>query len=351
MFHEDSHPNPILVEVMRGGVKESFHRGVICVVNRKGDIIYSVGDVMQMCYPRSAMKFFQHLPLIESGAFDHFGFTLDELAVMCGSHNGEAKHVNTVRSILQKIGLDESYLHCGKQMPTLKEDMAALIREGQEPSAIHNNCSGKHAGFLAMAAYMKEDLKTYWKAEHPLQVWIKKAVAEMHEYPESEMVTALDGCSAPIFSIPVYHQAIAYKNLVNPMQFGDLRSRACRLIVTAVSKFPYMVAGKNRYCTDLMQQGGERVIGKTGAEGIFCLAFPEEGAAACIKIDDGKMLPQYNVAQQLVKQTGILNSEQLQPLESYIAAPLKNFNKYTTGDIRVHSDILSTPLHLNKSNN
>ena len=347
-MNNDLTANPILVEIYRENVLESFHRGVICVVNKNGDIIYSEGDVNQICYPRSAMKFFQHIPLIECGAFDHFNFTLEELAIMCGSHNGEEEHIRVVDSILSKIGLDRSYLHCGTQMPTLKKDVAELTLKGEKPQTIHNNCSGKHAGFLAMCVYMDADTKTYWKADHPLQKLIKKTVAEMHEYDEKKMVTALDGCSAPIFSIPIYNQAIAYKNLVNFNQYGDLRKRACRLIIEAVKKFPYMVAGSHRYCTDMMNICGSRIIGKTGAEGIYSLAFLNEGAAACIKIDDGKMLPQYNIAQKLIEKTNIFNSETLKPLAHYSESELKNFNHYTTGSIKTSEQILIDTINLLK---
>jgi len=339
--------NPILVEVYRNQVLESFHRGVICVVNKNGEVIYSEGNIHQLCYPRSAMKFFQHIPLIECGAFDYFEFTLEELAVMCGSHNGEKEHIRVVETILSKIGLDESYLHCGAQSPTLRKDSYELILKGEKPRQIHNNCSGKHSGFLAMAVYMKADLASYWKADHPLQMLIKKAVAEMHEYEADKMVTALDGCSAPIFSIPVYNQAIAYKNLVNYQQYRDLRRRACQLIIEAVKKHPMMVAGTNRYCTDMMEICGKRIIGKTGAEGIYSLSFIEEGAGACIKIDDGKMLPQYNVAQKLIEKTGIFSAETLSPLAHYAQENLTNFNKYITGEIKVSDTILSQPLNLN----
>jgi L-asparaginase II len=177
---------------------------------------------------------------------------------------------------------------------------------------------------------------------------IKKTVAEMHEYDESKMITALDGCSAPIFSIPVYNQALAYKNLVNFNQYGDLRKRACRLVIEAVKKYPMMVAGTQRYCTDMMNICGSRIIGKTGAEGIYCLSFIEEGAAACIKIDDGKMLPQYNIAQKIIEQTNIFDTETLKPLEHYIESELKNFNQYVTGKIKVSDSVLTEKIDLVK---
>ncbi len=147
--------NPIIVEVRRGDVLESFHRGVICVVDENGNVLYSEGNIGQVCFPRSALKFFQHIPLLLSGAFEYFGFTMEELAIMCGSHNGEPEHVSLVESIFKKIGLNPNLLQCGAQPPTLKKDVNRLVLEGKEPSALHNNCSGKHAGFLAWCIFNK----------------------------------------------------------------------------------------------------------------------------------------------------------------------------------------------------
>lgn len=336
--------NPILVEVFRGGELESFHRGVICVVNERGKVTYSEGDIQQICYPRSALKFFQVIPLIESGAADHFGFTLEEIALMCGSHNGEAEHVRVAESILKKIGLDKSYLRCGPQLPTLKKDIQSLYKADKNPEHIHNNCSGKHSGFLAMAKFMKADLEDYNNPQHPLQQAIMQVAEEMYEYPAEMMSIAVDGCSAPIFSIPVYNQALAYKNLASATRFGEQRAKACQTVIKAISSYPFMVAGSQRYCTDLMQHCGNRVVGKTGAEGIYCLSFLQEKAGVCIKIDDGKMLPQYNVAQKVIEASGIFNQETLSPLRHYLRDELKNYNKITTGEIKVSETILKAPL-------
>lgn len=336
--------NPILVEVYRGGELESFHRGVICVVNKDGDTIYSAGNTEQICYPRSALKFFQVLPLLESGAAEHFGFTLEEIALMCGSHNGEPEHVRVAESILKKAGLDKSHLRCGPQLPTLKKDIQELYRNGQSPEQIHNNCSGKHAGFLAMSRFLGADLESYNSPEHPLQQAIIEVVEEMYEYPFSKMKIGLDGCSAPIFSIPVVNQAIGYKNLANPAKFSAKRQKACAAVIEAITRYPFMVAGTQRYCTDMMALCGDRIIGKTGAEGVYCMAFLKEQIGVAIKIDDGKMLPQYNVAQKLIEATGIFTAEQLAPLHHYAEEELKNYNKLTTGVIKVADNVLTSSI-------
>lgn len=326
--------NPILVEIYRDQVLESFHRGAVCVVDREGKIIYSAGNIDQVCYPRSAMKLLQVLPLIAHGGMEHFGFTLEEIAVMCGSHNAEAEHLRVIRSILQKIGMSEDQLQCGPQYPTSKKDAEALIKKDEKPKAIHNNCSGKHAGMLAMCALMGWPADTYIDPQHPLQQMILGYCAELYEYPADHMITALDGCSAPVFSVPVYQQAIGYKNLVSTTHVDAKRQGACRTVIEAVSRYPFLVAGSKRYCTDMMQVCAPQVIGKTGAEGIFCMALPEQEIGVCIKIDDGKMLPQYNVAQAFIEATGLFSKAELSALHHYQESELKNFNKLVTGSIR-----------------
>lgn len=334
--------NPILVERYRGDVLESFHRGVICLVDQDGKIIFSVGNVEQVCYPRSALKLFQHFPLFESGAIEEFGFTMEELAIMLGSHNGEAEHLRVVQGILKKIGLGKEKLHCGPQYPTLNEDRNALIKADRQPEDIHNNCSGKHAGFLAFCVYAGYDVDTYLDAAHPLQKMIKSVTAEMHEYPEDKIQTGLDGCSAPIFSLPVYNQALAYKNLTYPVQFSEARQRACQIIIEAMTAYPFMVAGHKRYCTEMMEICGERIFGKTGADGVYSLGFIEEKMGCCIKIDDGLMGPQYTVAQELIEKTGIYSKEELASLHHYIEAPITNWNRMNTGIQKVNEKVFDT---------
>lgn len=327
--------NPILVEVYRAEVLESFHRGVISVVNEKGEILFHAGDVNQVCYPRSAMKLLQVIPLLINGGTERFGFTLEEIAIMCGSHNAEPEHIKVVSSILQKIGLDKEALHCGPQYPSSKRDANALIKANQKPHHIHNNCSGKHAGMLATCILMGWPIEDYIHPEHPLQQAILEICSRMYEYPVEKMVAALDGCSAPIFSVPVYNQALGFKNLVHTEQVAPDLQQACNTILNAISKHPFMVAGTGRYCTDMMNITAPHIIGKTGAEGIFCMAFTKQKLGVCIKIDDGKMLPQYNVAQALIEASGLFTAEQLAPLHRYATEEVTNFNKLVTGEIKV----------------
>lgn len=323
--------NPVLVEKYRADVLESFHRGVVCLVDSNKQIVYAAGNIHQVCYPRSAMKLFQVIPLIESNAMETFGFSIEELAIMCGSHNAEPEHVFAVESILQKIGLNKSFLRCGAQYPTSRKHSNELIKHSIKPEAIHNNCSGKHAAMLALCVLNQWDLETYWKPEHPLQQLILKVCAEMYDFPAKQMQTALDGCSAPIFSVPVFNQAIGYMQLTNPIAFASKRVEACMRIIDAISKHPFMLAGTGRYCTDMMQITAPAVVGKTGAEGVFCMAFTHQKMGACIKVDDGLMGPQYAIAQRLLEHFGQLNAETLKPIAHYAEDAIQNFNRFDTG--------------------
>lgn len=334
--------NPVLVEVYRAGVLESFHRGVICVVNAQGEIVFSQGDTNQVCYPRSAMKLLQVIQLLVNGGLEKFKFTLEEIAVMCGSHNAEAEHLRVVNSILQKVGLEKDALNCGPQYPSSKRDANVLIKADQKPHHIHNNCSGKHAGMLASCVLMGWPVENYIDAQHPLQQRILESCSLMYEYPKENMVIGLDGCSAPIFSVPVYNQALGYKNLVSNTHLPEAVQQACKTIVEAVSTHPFMVAGTGRYCTDMMNITAPKIIGKTGAEGIFSMAFTEQKLGVSIKIDDGKMLPQYNVAQSLIEATGLFSAQELAPLHRYAEAELTNFNKRPTGTIQTKKGLFAT---------
>ncbi len=335
--------NPILVEVNRGEVLESFHRGVICIVDQDNKILYSQGDTQQVCYPRSALKFFQQIPLLTSGAVEHFGFNEKEIALFCGSHNGEQEHVETVRGILAKIGLDESHLLCGPQMPTLKEDANALIKNDLPPLRIHNNCSGKHAGFLAYCVYKNWSTADYIDPKHALHQEILDVIADFHHYPKSQIQQGIDGCSAPIFAFPVYNQAVAYKNLVHPAQFDESVQKACNTMVDAIVKYPGMIAGKKRYCSDLMRLSEGKLIGKTGADGVYSIGIRDLNYGVCIKVDDGKMGPQYNIAQAVIEQLGILSEAANKELRSYVHQENKNFGGLVTGETNV-SDCVKVEL-------
>jgi len=331
--------NPILVHSNRGPIVESYHRGAICVVNENKEIVFSCGDVNQLCYPRSAMKFFQQIPLLVMGGIEKYDLTFEEIAILCGSHNGENKHVDVVRSILKKGGFTEEDLECGPQMPTHRIDQEFLIKNEIKPQRIHNNCSGKHAGFLLLCKLMNVEHKNYIDPNHPIQKEIAQTIAKYYEVDSSSLVCGIDGCSAPIYAFTLLQQAKAYANLVNPIKFNSKEQKACEILVSAVTQFPFMLAGSKRYCSELMEIIGNKVIGKTGADGVYCLALKNEKWGIALKIDDGKMGPQYNVAQALLEQSGILNNNESEKLSHYLVQENKNFGGLHFGNTCVNPEI------------
>ncbi|MCK9481527.1 MAG: asparaginase [Bacteroidia bacterium] len=331
--------NPILVQSIRGQIVESFHRGVVCVVNRNKEVVYSLGDIEQVCYPRSSMKFFQHIPFFARGGAEHFGLTLEEVAVICSSHNGENKHIETVRNILSKGGFTEDDLECGPQMPELFKDQESLIKSGVKPGKIHNNCSGKHTGFLLFCKLLGVDHKHYISPEHPIQKIIAETCSRFYETPLLTTAIGIDGCSAPIIAYSVYKQAVAYKNLIHPDGFSIEEQKACELLVKAVTSYPYMIAGSKRYCTELMEVAGDKVVGKTGADGVYCMSIFREGLGCCIKVDDGKMGIQYVIAQALLSDSGLISQEQADKLKRFVQYETKNFGGFVVGEVRANPEV------------
>ena len=290
----------------RGELLEILHRGALCVVNSQGDVLCAVGDVNRPSYLRSALKFVQVLPLIESGAADHFAIDDEEIAVMCASHNAEPRHVEVVQRILQKIDVTPDALRCGTHPPMSETAYADLLRAGGVPGVLHNNCSGKHAGFLALAKFLKAPLDNYLNPTHPVQAQVRKAVCELFGVTESNLHCGVDGCSAPNYAMSLRRQALGLARFCDHHHANPLRRAAMDCVIRAVTNHAFMVGGSGRFCTELMSAGEGRIIGKLGAAGAYVLGFPAFGIGAAIKIDDGTLGPQYNVAMELIRATGIL---------------------------------------------
>src|SRR5437016_6815883 len=202
--------NPVLVEVLRGALVESRHTGAVAVVDADGTRALTLGDVERPVYPRSAIKALQALPLLESGAADRFGFGPEELALACASHSGEPGHVATAERMLESAGLDPSALRCGAHWPIHQPSVQALARSGGKATAIHNNCSGKHAGFLCTACAIGADRGSYVEASHPVQREVKAVIENLAGATVSEDVCAIDGCSVPTWAVPLHSLARAF---------------------------------------------------------------------------------------------------------------------------------------------
>jgi L-asparaginase II len=331
-----------LVEVWRGPIVESRHRGHLTAVDGAGHTVAALGSPQTVTYLRSSGKPFQALPFIVSGAADHFGFTEQEIAIACGSHSGEPIHVDTVRSMLGKIGLDETALKCGVHEPFSAAVARELARNQQPPNVLQNNCSGKHAAMLALALHLGAPTASYDDWRHPVQQAIAKAVAEFSSITPEEIAIGVDGCGAPVFGVPVQAMALMYARLVSPPEnFAAVTRSACRRIVKAMIEFPEMVGGtKDRLDTELIKAGAGRLISKIGAEGVYTigvLAGDEwpKGLGLALKIEDGddqRARPPAVI--EALKQLNVLTSNDLVALASYAPTVIRNRRGERVGEAR-----------------
>jgi L-asparaginase II len=280
--------NPILVDVARGPLVESQHAGALAVCDARGGVVIALGDVGRGVFPRSAVKALQALPLIETGAADRYGLTDAEISLACASHLGEPAHVATARGMLEKAGRDEPCLECGAHWPGGEEAAHALAARGEKPSQLHNNCSGKHAGFICTACAEREEPSGYVRPVHKVQRRIRAALEEIAGVAMDERAMAVDGCSIPTYATPLSALARAFARFGSGETFDPTRAAAARRIRAAVAAEPFMVRGTGRFDTVAMGALGERVFVKTGAEGVYCGAVPERGLGVALKCADGR---------------------------------------------------------------
>jgi L-asparaginase II len=276
------------VRVWRAEEIESVHQVHAALAGADGALLARTGDPRRRAFLRSTAKPIQLLPLVEEGVADRFGFSPSELAVMAASHNAEPFHVEAVRSILAKAGLEPEWLKCSPHEPFHEPSAEALRRAGTQPTALHNNCSGKHAGMLAVSRALGWPLDTYCDPDHPLQRRILARLAELAGVPEAALGIGVDGCGAPTFALPVAAMATAFARLaLADAERGDDRARAIGVVIDAMTAHPEYVAGSGRLCTDLMARLGERIVVKTGAEGVYAAVLRGMGRGLALKVADG----------------------------------------------------------------
>lgn len=279
--------DPVLVEVTRGDVVESVHRGAVAVFDFDGRQIVEIGNTDQPVFPRSAVKTIQALPLIETGAADAMGFSDSELALACASHSGEREHVDLAHAMLRRSGLDEPTLECGSHWPSNHEATLALARENKMPTQLHNNCSGKHAGFLSVCSHCGFDHRGYVAAGHPFQEMVRQTMEEVTGAVHNEGNRAIDGCSIPTYAVPLKSLALGFARMGGGKGLPPMRAAAAKRLLNANMAHPFMVAGTGRADTEIMRAAPGRIFVKTGAEGVYCGVVGELGLAFALKCDDG----------------------------------------------------------------
>ncbi len=322
---------------------ESLHRGFIAAVDVEGVVIAGLGDVETRTWFRSAAKPFQAIPMLVSGAAEHFKFTDRELAIVAASHDGERFHLDAVNSILRKSGLREDELLCGAHEPFNQAAARELQFTGQPPRPLHNNCSGKHAGMLAFAKFIGEPTANYIDPQHKIQRQMRIALARFADVPVEEIAIAVDGCSAPVFGLDLKAMARSYAQLVGVAQ-TDIEpelATAAERVVLAMTNFPEMVGGSHqRLDTDLMRAAGGQILSKVGAEGVQllgvrpCALYPK-GLGIAIKIEDGDTRRARDpVVIETLRQLRLLDDDQLTQLARYRHSTVFNHRQLEVGEVR-----------------
>src|SRR5215207_4016563 len=286
-------PSAILASVIRGETVESVHRGHVIALDGKGEKILTLGLPDTVTFFRSACKPFQALPFITSGACDALGYSEEEIALACASHSGEARHVRVAKLMLERAGLMEGQLQCGTHLPFNEKESERMLRAGEHPNQLHNNCSGKHAAMLVLAKHIDADMATYTATDNPVQKEILAMISLLAEVPAAEIRIGIDGCAAPNFAMPLSAMAKSFLNLISPREIFPRNIReACARIVSAMTNFPELIGGVERLDTMLMQAAPGKIISKVGADGVWlCGVLPSEkyptGLGIALKVEDG----------------------------------------------------------------
>lgn len=317
----------VLANVIRGTTIESVHTGHIYIIDGEGREVASVGDPSTVTYFRSACKAFQLIPCITSGAADAYSFDEEEIALGAASHSGEPVHVAIAERMLAKAGFTESDLRCGSHLPFSSAATEQMQRAGEQPTQLHNNCSGKHAAMLAFAKHIGADVTTYDSPDNRIQKRILRCIADFTELTEEIIAIGIDGCCVPNFALPVAAMARSFINLISPTNFPEATQAACQRIVAAMMNHPELIGGSERLDTKIMQAAPGRLISKVGADGVWlCGVLPCEkwpsGLGIALKIADGDdYLSRPVAAVEMLRQLGVLSDDDLAEMSPM---PIKN---------------------------
>lgn len=320
-----------IVEVFRGSILESRHVVHVAVVDSGGTLRAAAGDPDMVTYFRSGAKPFQAVPLVRDGAMDRFGITLEELALCCGSHSGEPSHVETALSLLGKIGMDAESLFCGPQPPQHAQTRRDLAEAGLEPGRLHNNCSGKHVGMLALARSHGWETAGYSRPEHPVQRRMLSEVSRWAGIPYEAIALGNDGCGAVSFAMPLRQMAFAYASFARSARNGE---RDATYVVGAMTSYPEMVAGHGRLCTALMERSAGRLFAKVGAEGLYCVGVPGAELGIALKVEDGSIRAVGPAILAVMRQLDLISEDDLGALSSHAYPDLINSCGELVGQIR-----------------
>jgi L-asparaginase II len=326
--------NPILAEVVRGNWVENRHRGAFIIVDDQGQVIAAGGDVERPVFPRSAIKSMQALAIFDRHAVDKFHHRPEELALACASHHGEGEHVGNVAQFLERMGLSVADLECGAHMPTNIKAREALRAAGAEPSALHNNCSGKHSGMLSVALAMGVPTSGYVNREHEVQMAVRAAVEYVIGEPLREDRCGTDGCSIPTWAAPLRAWALGFARMSTGSGLDSGHAAGAQRLFDAATSHPHLVAGTGHLDTLVMAAFKGRLMQKGGAEGVQCGAIRDKGWGYALKCDDGSMAASHAMVAALLLKHADPNPAQREVLEQFVRQPTKNVRGTVVGQLQ-----------------
>jgi len=323
--------NPVLVNQWRGNAIENRHRGAAAVVDTSGRLFSSLGDVQRGVFPRSAIKFLQCIPFVESGAVDAFGLDDRHIALACSSHNGEPIHAGLAQDWLERIGCNVDNLECGATLPMHEATQFELMAEGRGPQRVHHNCSGKHAGLLSTCKHLKEQTNNYRLYNHAAQQRWFQVIESTSNTRVNQLPWGYDGCAIPSVAMPLQRIALSMARFGDPSMFEAERRTAVERIHAAITAHPYLIAGKERLCTALMELLAPDIMVKVGAAGMYTAVIPQHGLGLALKIDDGHDGAARVALGAVLNNLGVLPSDKAQALAEYFLPSLNNSRGETIG--------------------
>lgn len=325
----------VLVDVMRGNLIESRHRGDAVVVNTAGRVLAYVGNPYLVSYLRSSAKPIQALNVILSGADKKFGLSDKEIAIMCASHYGEDFHREVILGMLDKFNLKLDNLLCGSPISIDSNYAMKLIAEGHKFDQANSDCSGKHCGFLATCLTKGYSIETYDRPEHPLQQEVTKVISEMCEIPVEEIIIGEDGCGVPVHGMPLFNMALGFAKLANTESLSSEYKAASKKIFTAMNAFPEMLAGTNGFCTELVKHTHGKLIAKLGAEAVYCVGIKDLDIGIAVKVEDGDYHRPLNPAvMSILIQLGVLSDDEIKALSQFVSPKNINHHGHIVGEIK-----------------
>lgn len=321
--------NPVLVQTCRGDLIENHHRGAYVVVDTDGDVLAAAGNFQSIIYARSSLKPINVLAMITSGAADALSVTDQEIVLACASHNGDDIHVNLVREWLERLGLSYHDLECGIHAPMGKSANKALRAAGQNPTALHNACSGKHAGFMTLAKHMGYPIKGYSHMGSATQEHVMSVAAEILGIDKNTAPRGVDGCCIPMMGMSILNLAKGMARLANPYGVSDGLRLACERVTRSVQAHPELIAGTGRFCTDVISLTDGEVLVKMGADGVFAGWIPSKKWGIALKIDDGNLKAAEVAMAALLKQLKLIPNPEM--FDHWINQPIHTWTRDIVG--------------------